>query len=260
MSVSTHLSDTASKAVLSATETSSIATSISTLSTRLVAHFGTEVTTHFKFGSFTRGTILPRSIDQKSDVDYMVVFNDAKSKPQTYLDRLKRFVEAKYAKSEIYQSSPTIVLELSHIRFELVPAISNNNVYNIPAPASGWQDWIATYPNVFNQTLTDANIRHNYNLKPMIRLMKYWNARSGYVFPSFILEQKLVNTALFRSSLKEYLFDAINRLYVDWNEAQWRQEKVSQAKAIINTTLTYEQSSMPAHAENEIKKLFPSIK
>lgn len=124
MSVLSHLTSTASSAVLSSGENSSIATSVSSLQIKLNAYFVSALSEHFKFGSYTRETILPRKLDAGSDVDYMVVFKHGSSKPQTYLDRLRRFVEAKYAKSEIRQSHPTIVLELSHIKFELVPAVS----------------------------------------------------------------------------------------------------------------------------------------
>ncbi|WP_328516178.1 SMODS domain-containing nucleotidyltransferase [Ralstonia pseudosolanacearum] len=64
-----------------------------------------------------------RAMDDRSDIDYMVVFSDSGATPQTYLNRLKIFVEKRYGSSEIYQSSPTIVLELraantSHLRIE----------------------------------------------------------------------------------------------------------------------------------------------
>lgn len=53
-------------------------------------YFNPSIIEGFKFGSFTRKTILPRSVDEKSDVDYMVVFADGgEYTPQTYLDRLK---------------------------------------------------------------------------------------------------------------------------------------------------------------------------
>jgi hypothetical protein len=64
-------------------------------------------------------------MDEKSDIDYMVVFSDRDYQPQTYLDRLRRFTEYYYQKSEIKQSHPTIQLELNHIRFELVPAVKD---------------------------------------------------------------------------------------------------------------------------------------
>jgi predicted nucleotidyltransferase len=108
MSVLSFLTDTARNAVLSSNEQSSITTSVTTLQSRMASYFDSNAfAQHFRFGSSTRGTILPRFMDEKSDIDYMVVFNDTSVTPQTYLNRLKTFVEKRYGSSEIYQSSPT---------------------------------------------------------------------------------------------------------------------------------------------------------
>jgi hypothetical protein len=60
MSVLSYLQTRASNAVFSSSERSSITTSISTLQTRLNGYFGTALKEHFRFGSSTRETILPR--------------------------------------------------------------------------------------------------------------------------------------------------------------------------------------------------------
>ena len=246
--------------MLSSTENASITTSISTLSSRLTSWFGTEVSEKFQFGSSTRGTILPRSIDSNSDIDYMVVFADSQYKPQTYIDKLKRFAENKYASSEIAQSHPTVVLNLNHIRFELVPAIVQSYAgYQIPAPASGYQDWLNTYPNTFNQQLTDANKQHSNHIKPLVRIVKYWNAQNGYVFDSYGLEQHLVSHASWHSSFKEYVYSAFDGLNVSADVAQWRKDKVTRARQIVSNTRQYERDGMPDSAETEIKKLIPPI-
>lgn len=259
MSVLSHLADTSSKAILSNVEKASIIVSVANLEKKLDDYFGANISSRFKFGSYTRETILPRKIDANSDVDYMVVFKDGTAKPQTYLDRLRKFVETKYGKSEIYQSNPTIVLELSHIRFELVPAIVIYDGYNIPAPASDWQDWMATYPNAFNTSLTEANKRQNFNLKPLIRLAKYWNANSGYVYGSYLLEQYIVQNAYLHTTLKDYVYWFFESIQLNWNEAQWRKDKVSRAKEIIKNTRDYERLGHLDLAEKEIKKLLPPI-
>ena len=106
----------------------------------------------------------------------MIVFNtsvDGIKKPQTYLDRLRIFANKKYATSEIFQSHPTIVLSLNHINFELVPAIYNYS-YQIPSPASSWSEWLATDRAGTNQALLDKNKTENYQIKPLVRLIKYW--------------------------------------------------------------------------------------
>lgn len=178
MSVNSYLSSCASNLVLSSTEKDNISTSINTLETRLTSYFGYNIKEKFKFGSYTRGTILPRKVDDNSDVDYMVVFDNSENyKPQTFLNRLKKFAETKYSTSEIYQSSPTIVLELNHIKFELVPAYKSWGTYYIPDGKGGW---MATYPNDFNNTLVEANNNNSYKIKPLVRLIKHWNVNVNY--------------------------------------------------------------------------------
>ena len=114
MSVFNFLIDTASSVVLSSNAESSFTTAITTLQFRMTRHFDSgAIAQHFLFGPSTRGTILPSSMDEQFHLDYMVVFSDGSVTPQTYLNRLKVFVERRYDPPEIYQSNPTIVLEVT---------------------------------------------------------------------------------------------------------------------------------------------------
>ncbi|WP_018900740.1 nucleotidyltransferase [Rhizobium sp. 2MFCol3.1] len=187
MTAQSYLYNRATNAVLSDDEKSSIVKSIATLKSRLNAYFDGNLLQHFAFGSYTRNTILPRALDAESDVDYMAVFAEGGYTPQTYLDRLKRFTEYRYNRSEIYQSSPTLVLNLNHIRFELVPALDHASGYSIPDGSGGW---ILTTPNTFNTALTEKNKATNSRLKPAIRLAKIWNADRGYPFASYPMERQ----------------------------------------------------------------------
>lgn len=195
-------------------------------------------------------------MDAHSDIDYMVVFKEGGHQPQAYLDRLKRFVEAKYQTSEVYQSSPTIVLELNHIKFELVPALANvwSGSYQIPAGSTTWQN---TNPNEFNAALTAKNQAESYLLKPAIRLAKFWNAQNGYVFDSYGFEKWIVDQSFWScNSVRDYLFAVFTKLGVPTN-TQWRKEKVERAKKIVEQVKKYEADNMPATAEAEVKKLIP---
>lgn len=256
MSVLSFLTDTASSAVLSSTEQSSITTSISTLQSRMAAHFASGVIKqHFRFGSSTRGTILPRSMDDHSDIDYMIVFSENNATPQTYLNRLKTFVERYYATSEIRQSSPTIVLELNHIKFDLVPATTEwLGGLQIPTKAGGW---MGTNPNDFNATLEAKNKEHKSLIKPTIRLFKYWNATSGYPFESFEMEKWVCGLGFWwLTSQKDYFFTVIDNLNTSSSQSQWVNNEITRAKNIVATVRKYEKDEMPASAEIEVKKLF----
>ena len=253
MSVLGYLQSKASSAVLSRAEQDSITTSINAISTRLDAYFGSNISRHFRFGSSTRGTILPRAYDSKSDIDYMVVFSETGYQPQTYLNRLKSFAECYYNNSTIKQSSPTIVLELNHIKFDLVPALPGfMSEYKIPNAELGW---LGTSPNDFNKELTEANRSSNDNLKPAIRLIKMWNAAKGYVFDSYSLEKHCASRDhWFCSNIKQYFYSMVDSL-PDYIYVQWRREAVARAKKLVREARDFEQFGDNQTAERKIAQL-----
>ena len=262
MSVLTHLKSTAGKLLISESDQSSIGRSITTLRARADSYFGDGLKRHVQFGSSTRRTQLPRHVDEQSDVDYMFVFDNSDDlKPQTFLDRIRRFVERRYSTSEVHQSHPTVVLLLNHIRFDLVPAYETwVGQLRIPAPATNFADWIVTDPAGFNKTLQDANQRESYQLLPLIRLLKYWNASNGYVFESYKLEQKLAERSYWLcANLKDYVFTAVEGLSPEYGAAQWRRNKVQRAKRIVEETRRLAAAGFPLKAELEIRKLVPEL-
>lgn len=262
MTVNSYLENLVSKLILSSSEKDSITTSINTLQSRLNSYFGIELEEHFAFGSYTRVTILPRKVDDNSDVDYMVVFDNTNNyKPQTFLDKLRRFAEAKYSTSEIYQSSPTMVLELNHIKFELVPAYkSYSGTYYI---SDGNGSWIATYPNDFNTLLTKVNNNNSYKIKPLVRLIKEWNVKvNNHDLTSYKIEEKIAYNM-------EYSYFSCNS-YTDYAKEAFKQIKnitydsrinnrIDRAIEIINKALELEKYGMPYSAEQKIKEVFPEV-
>lgn len=259
MSVSTHLDATVSQLLPQAAESDSIKRSISTLSYRLSSYFETTLNGQIQFGSSKRGTMLPRVYDPQSDVDYMVVFdNSGGHQPQTLLDRLRRFARHWYSSSEIKQSRPTLILQLAHIMFDLVPAYRSWGRLYIPAPNSSFLDWTSTDPNGFNQELVDANAANSYRIKPLIRLLKYWNASNRYVFDSYWLEGWVVRRFFFLdSTLKDYFFSTVRGLPEPWGFAQWRIDAIQRAKGIVTEANELEAAGLYATAENKIKRLIP---
>jgi hypothetical protein len=193
-------------------------------------------------------------MDDKSDIDYMVVFSDSQYTPQTYINWLKSFAEAKYGSSEIYQSHPTIVLELNHIKFDLVPAIEGSwTGLQIPA-GSGW---INTNPNDVNQNLEEKNKNNAFLIKPTIRLFKYWNAKADFPFQSFEAEKWITGLGFFAcSNQRDYLFKVFDSLSTSANNAKWGNYEITRAKAIIDRVRELERKEMPLSAEEEVKRLF----
>ncbi|EMM6192129.1 TPA: nucleotidyltransferase domain-containing protein [Clostridioides difficile] len=270
MSVNSYLENLSHELIIRDNEKENIKKSIEVIKSRLKSYFGNNIVETFCFGSYTRGTMLPRKVNENSDVDYMVVFsNSFLYAPQTLLNKLRDFVRTYYSKSEIYQSNPTIVLELNHIKFELVPAYSNNmylwqeNHYRIPAKASDYNDWIDTCPDDINSRLTRLNVESNNKLKPAIRIIKYWNSLNNNVYSSYELESAILENmhCYWRTSIQDYFTAITESLIYNFGTPSWKVDKISSLKKWYNHALkeeyiwrNYTQSNL--YMEN----ILPSIK
>lgn len=254
MSVLTHLQNTVSAIKIAEWERTSIDTSIRTLSTKLNNHFN-NLNSKFVFGSYDRRTILRRSKDPNSDVDYMVVFNDGSSyQPQTLMTRLRTFAEANYTRNEITQSSPTIVIELSSIKFELVPAYVSWGTYYIPAPASSYTNWISSNPSGMKTELDSKHSSNNYLIKDLVQLLKYWNVKNGKVYSSYEIERYVIDKWFFScTNLKDYFYSAVEGLS-SYGKSIYNTSKVTRLKGVVAQTKLYESNGMPSSAEIEIQK------
>ena len=255
MSVNTYLQGLGSSLVLSSSERSSISTSVDTIKSRLTSYFGSSVTEKKLYGSYVRETILPRKADEKSDVDLMVVFsNPYRYQPQTFLNKLKEFAEYYYSRSEIYQSSPTIVLELNHIKFELTPACVNYGSYYIPKSSS---EWMYNDPDGFYSKLTECNKNNSYKIKPIVRILKHWNIQKNYRdIASFELERKiaeeLMDAYFSCTSYTDYLKYALEKIKYSANYT-----RVNKALDCIAEALRLEADGYPYSAVSKIKEAFP---
>lgn len=167
---------------------------ITNLKTNLNNWFGNSITEIKLFGSYKRDTILPRKFDELSDVDILIVFNNAQKEitPESYRTRLKKFAETKYSTSKVIKDHPSVVLEMNKIKFDLIPCRIASSFfstsYQIPNKTGNWMD---TDPTGFNAQVTGANIKYKSIVKPLIRLFKRWNAWNNYPYSTYDLEQKI---------------------------------------------------------------------
>lgn len=259
MSVLTYLTSLSSQLVLSTEERISIGVSLGFLKTKLSnwSH-SSDIQEQAVFGSYDRDTILPRKYDDGSDVDYMIVFkNPNQLQPETFRGWLKKFATDYYTRSEVYLDYPTTVLELSHIKFELVPAINPYwGTYMIPDNTTIYSKWQSTNPFSLKNTITEAN-KINNNIRPLIRLMKYWNVLNGKPYASYELEQKIASMRFWYSkNLEECFYFFIEALMVDYAMSQAAKNAVNKLKNHVRQVQYYKQMGLNALAENEVKCIF----
>ena len=257
MSVLSYLTDLSSSLVISQEEKLSIAVSINFLKENLSRwERSSDIVDSFVFGSYDRETILPRWADIDSDVDYMVVFKNPNGvQPQTMLTWLRGFAEKYYPRSISRQSFPTVALELSHIKFELVPAV-NAWGYMIPDRSSYYSRWQSTDPITLKRRVRTAN-SFNGSVRPLIRIMKYWNALHGKVYASFELEQMVANYLFYGQSNLEgcfYLF--VDNLPVRFEFSQMKKNAINSLKYKVNLIRESKRNGDYRRAEALVASIF----
>ena len=257
MTVNSYLQQLSSDLVLSPSENESVSKSKDAIMTRLRLYFDTDINEMNLFGSYDRGTILPRKADENSDIDLMIVFNNSNQyKPQTFLNRLKLFAEKYYNTSIIHQSSPSIVIDLQHIKFELTPAYIEHGLYYIPRNQT---DWMITDPDGFSDSLVECNRNNDYIIKPIVRLLKLWNIEKNYRdIASFELEKTIAYEMKFAyiylTSYTDYVRECFEKIKYKTDSS-----RVSSAIDHIDKAVDYERQGLSYSAEQEIKKVFPEI-
>ena len=205
MSLDGYLAEVAEQLTISDEERSRIDRSVETIQSKLNLFFESSIKGQYVFGSYERDTLLPRSIDEWSDVDLLIEFKKSGYKAQWYIEQLRKFCEKYYPKSALGRANPTFALELAHLRFELVPALSNwFNKLKIPAPRSDDGDWIPTTPESISTALDEADNRHYGQIRPLVRIIKYWNILNNRPFQSYKLEQSIIETE-YRGHIYEWL-------------------------------------------------------
>jgi predicted nucleotidyltransferase len=259
MSVLGYLMRRHAAAVLKEDERASIDRSIATIRERLKLNLGSAIGTPVVFGSYRRRTILPRSMDPESDIDLLVPFNEGGLKPQTYLDRLRRFVEQRYPLSTTSQSNPTVKLELNHIMFDLVPGLPCSvptRSYLIPRGPDNWQ---VTEPLDLLREMNRRAAEEGERFRSAVRLLKAWNAANGYPWDSYELESWAVRHRFWGcQNFADYLFAMIDELPSHY-EARWKAERVERAKRLVSIVRSNLALHYDVTAEQEVSKLIPQV-
>lgn len=257
MSVLSYLTNLSSQLVITPLEKASIALSLSTLQTHLQNwDYRSEIVESFHFGSYQRDTILPRRVDSDSDVDYMVVFRNPNNyQPQTFLNWLSKFAETKYPRSYNRQSFPTIVLELQHIKFELVPAVKPWG-YMIPTKGLYYNRWQNTDPLTLKNRVIIAN-SNNSCVRPLIRIMKYWNALKGKPYASYELETQIANHMFWGcGNLEECFYSFAESLMVDYSLPIYKKNIIDSFKQKVYLAKQQRLRGIGDIAETTIKSIF----
>ncbi|MDP3146015.1 MAG: nucleotidyltransferase domain-containing protein [Bacteroidota bacterium] len=258
----TYLEELLSQISIQEIEHQKIYTSVVVIKERLEKYFENDGLKEIRvFGSFDRGTLLSRDIDEESDVDILVVFNEQKWESQTYLNKFKQFAEAYYSRSEIFQDHPTIALKLGHIKFELVPCRYNrtfwgNDEFFIPLKKDGEVEWIETDPDYLKEKISEYEGEANQMLINLILLFKYWNLKIGFQYDSFQVEKYSLKNFYKSYHLEENFLNFID--YLNYSNPKQSQNDANKIAKISHKKIDILlDNDMVDYALLEIKKILP---
>lgn len=138
-------------------------------------------------GSYSRNTILR----QERDIDIMVSLSPAKywdtyksnSSGLVYL--VREALNRQYGRSEVSSSGAAVVMEMSIFNVDVVPVFPRDGGGYLVAGSAG--TWKSSNPNLHYNLMEEHN-KQDDKLKPLVKLVKYWNLCNRALLESFHLE------------------------------------------------------------------------
>lgn len=152
----------------------------------------------FTNGSWERDTI----IRPLSDIDLFAVLDREEWQneygnlpaPQSVLTKIKNYLnDLSDYKGKVSQDRPCVTIKLSNKNFDVLPSFPEaGGGYMIPN--YDLTDWTYSYPEQLTKDLNDTHRLRNYKLKPIIKVIKYWNRDFNYkLTPSYHIEEASIN-------------------------------------------------------------------
>jgi hypothetical protein len=145
----------------------------------------------FAVGSYDRKTIC----DRERDIDLMAPFEPYGE--QKYWDRYKqdsrdflywvrKRLNDRYHSTRVSSRQLCVKLDFTQIETDVTPCLPRKGGGFLMPDGKG--GWMATNPPYHTQFMDDANRDHDWDLKPLVRLLKWWNIANGHHLRSFHLE------------------------------------------------------------------------
>jgi hypothetical protein len=141
-------------------------------------------------GSYSRQTI----IRQDRDIDIMAAFSVGKywdtykSKSAAMVQLVRDALDKQYGASKVSSSGAAVVMDMTTFNVDVVPVFPRNGEgYLVSNGSNGWK---ATNPPFHFRLMRDRNGKDT-SLKPLVKIMKFWNQCNDELLESFHLEMMI---------------------------------------------------------------------
>lgn len=148
---------------------------------------------------------------------------------------------------------------LNYLSSAILSDVDDSGLYRIK---NNRNEWIYTFCATDFSNLTIANKNNHYMIKPLLRLLKYWNVSKNYkAFSSYELEKIMVNyyqpSQYQGYDLKKYLLTGMNELY-KLSTCNYQKERLDKAIYNIKEAIKDEEK-YPSCAMSEIKEVIGEL-
>ncbi len=142
---------------------------------------GDRITGSFLSGSYSRDTAI-RPID---DVDIIFTIDIRKwptpvgtsaAFPEQVLDTFANAIRYRYPVSSVFGQRRSVRLQLYHLNIDVVPAVPHERASFLWIPDKNENKWLLSAPAIHAQLATQVNQRSGGKFKPLVKLLKAWNA------------------------------------------------------------------------------------
>lgn len=189
---------------------------LSDVEEKVTAHFGFDFERCITFGEFARETSLRHTIDKESNVDLMILFqnDDYIENFQGMKEKVIEFIFKTFPQPE--ETSKELKIQMKYGCIQLVPAIvaDVNSKSTLLRSSINNETWIESNPLLFDENINKKNEETAYLLKPVIRLLKYWNLTHGNYFSTETIELFVSNRMTTSQSLHLELLQLLEQLPV----------------------------------------------
>jgi|GEM_PF-2806015 len=179
-------------------------------------HFRFNIERCIQIGEFARETVLRHTIDKKSSIQLMILFqNDEYFENFSLMNKeIVKCISSSFSSSEEELRQLKIPMKFGTI--QLVPAIvvDSDSGSNLYIASTSNASWIQSNPLHFDENINNKNNATSFLLKPIIRLLKYWNCTHGRYFSTETIELFVANRISTSDSLHTELLRILEQLPV----------------------------------------------
>lgn len=215
-------------------------------------HMERRLTGSYLSGSYSRGT----AIYPLDDVDIIFVIDPThwqtgllgqlvRPAPAKVLESFARALRLRYPETAVHTQRRSVRLALAHLDIDCVPAIEEepgSEFILVPDRVDG--GWVRSSPSRHKAVAAEVNGRNKRLLKPLVKLLKHWNASlpEKARVRSFLIET--IAVTLFRSEGIDCLTDGLLKFF-DFLASHVDQAKAHSWKSSHGVSLNWWETKVP---------------